>query len=61
MPFYNDSQCSFSDKGSFKFTPAQMGGLIGGVILGALVAVCLMIWCNKQRRRRMEKRGLVSG
>lgn len=50
-----------NDKGSFKFTPAQMGGLIGGVILGALIAVGLMIWCNKQRRIRMEKRGLVSG
>ena len=48
-----------ADKGSFKFTPAQMGGRIVGVILGALIAACLMIWCNIQRKTRMEKRGLV--
>lgn len=58
---YNDWQCSFSNKGSFQFTPAQMGGLVTGAILGALIAVSLVIWCNRQIRIRMEKKGLVSG
>ncbi|KAM7440905.1 hypothetical protein ABFA07_009896, partial [Porites harrisoni] len=47
--------------GSFQFTPAQMGGLVTGAILGALIAVSLVIWCNRQIRIRMKKRDLVSG
>ena len=50
-----------SDKEILALTPAEISGLVVGVILAALIAICLIACCYKEIKKQIKKRGLVSG
>lgn len=42
-------------------TTAEVAGLVVGLLLAALIAICLIVWCYRERQRQMKARGRVSG
>ncbi|KAJ7358907.1 hypothetical protein OS493_020745, partial [Desmophyllum pertusum] len=42
-------------------TTAELAGLVVGLLLAALIAICLVVWCYRERQRQMKARGRVSG
>ncbi|XP_078349309.1 uncharacterized protein LOC144634272 [Oculina patagonica] len=50
-----------STDASRSMTPGETAGLVIGLLLLVLIVLCLMIWCHRERQKKMEARGLVSG
>lgn len=42
---------------------AEVAGLVVGLLLAALIVICLMVWLYmyRERQKHVTKRGLVSG
>ena len=42
-------------------TPGETAGLVIGLVLVILIVICSMIFCHRERQKKMEAKGLVSG
>jgi len=52
---------STGEQESSSMTPGETAGLVIGLVLLILIVICSMIFCHRERQRKMEAKGLVSG
>jgi len=54
-------KAEIGEKESSSMTPGEIAGLVIGLLLLILIVICSMVWCHRERQRKKEAKGLVSG